>query len=99
MIIKKEVKRKKNRFFSFTTFLYFYFFISILAGSILVIAFFQSQFFIQKKDTFLDIFGYHFGYHLGDKIVENRAPEQHQKKELKIDTHFTRFWVHFADHF
>lgn len=56
MIIKKEVKRKKNRFFSFTTFLYFYFFISIFAGSILVIAFFQSQFFIQKKDTFLDIF-------------------------------------------
>ncbi len=56
MIIKKEVRKKKNSFFSFTAFLYFYFFFSIMAGSILVIAFFQSNFFVQKRNIFLDHF-------------------------------------------
>ena len=36
---------------------------------------------------------------LGDKIVENRVPEQHQKKVLKIDTHFTRFFCSFWGQF
>ena len=56
MIIKKEVTKKKNNFFSFTKFLYFYFFISIIIGSILVIAVFQSQVFINKRNIFLDYF-------------------------------------------
>ena len=56
MIIKKEARRKKNNFFSFTKFLYFYFFSSLIAVSILVIAVFQSQVFIQKKNKFLDYF-------------------------------------------
>ena len=56
MIIKKEATKKKNNFFSFTKFLYFYFFISIIIGSILVIAVFQSQVFINKRNIFLDYF-------------------------------------------
>ena len=56
MIIKKEATKKKNNFFSFTKFLYLYFFISIIIGSILVIAVFQSQLFNQKKNRLLDYF-------------------------------------------
>ncbi len=56
MIIKKEARKKKESFFSFTAFLYLYFFTSIIAASILVIAIFQSQLFINKRNTFLDYF-------------------------------------------
>ena len=52
MIIKKEERRKKNNFFKFIIFLYFYFFTSIIGVSILAIAIFQSQVFIQKKINF-----------------------------------------------
>ncbi len=54
MIIKKEERRKKNSLFKFTTFLYIYFFTSVIGVSILAIAIFQSQVFTQKKDKFLD---------------------------------------------
>ena len=54
MILKKGTE-KKNLFSKFTFFLYFYFFISIIVGLILVIAFFQSQYFINKRDKILDI--------------------------------------------
>ncbi len=54
MIIKKEERRKKNSLFKFTTFLYIYFFTSVIGASILAIAIFQSQVFTQKKDKFLD---------------------------------------------
>ena len=56
MIIKKAARKKKESFFLFTKFLYFYFFTSIIVASILVIAIFQSQFFINKRNTFLDHF-------------------------------------------
>ena len=56
MIIKKEEREKKNSFLKFTTFLYFYFFTSLIGISILVIAIFQSQTFQQKKNIFLDYF-------------------------------------------
>ena len=48
-----------------------------------------------KKDTFL-------GTILGPFGRQNRWKQGSRtasKKELKIDTHFTRFWVHFGDHF
>ena len=54
MILKKGTE-KKNLFSKFIFFLYFYFFISIIVGLILVIAFFQSQYFINKRDKILDI--------------------------------------------
>ena len=54
MILKKGTE-KKNLFSKFTFFLYFYFFISIIVGLILAIAFFQSQYFINKRDKILDI--------------------------------------------
>ena len=54
MILKKGTE-KKNLFSKFTFFLYFYFFISIIFGLILIIAFFQSQYFINKRDKILDI--------------------------------------------
>ena len=53
MILKKGTE-KKSLFSKFTIFLYFYFFISIIIGLILVIAFFQSQYFINKRDKILD---------------------------------------------
>ena len=56
MIIKKEEREKKKSFFKFTTFLYFYFFTSLVGVSILALAVFQSQVFIQKKNKFLDYF-------------------------------------------
>ena len=56
MIIKKKAKKKKISFSWFTKFLYFYFFTSILATSILMIAVFQSQLFINKRNTLLDYF-------------------------------------------
>ena len=56
MIIKKEEREKKKSFFKFTTFLYFYFFTSLVGISILALAVFQSQVFIQKKNKFLDYF-------------------------------------------
>ena len=56
MIIKKEERQKKSSFFRFTTFLYIYFFTSIICVSILVVAIFQSQAFIQKKNKYLDYF-------------------------------------------
>ena len=48
-----------------------------------------------KKDTFL-------GTILGPFGRQNRWKQGSRtasKKVLKIDTHFTRFWVHFGDHF
>ena len=55
MILKQEPEKKK--FFSkFTIFLYFYFFISLVIGLILIIAFFQSQFFVNKRNNLLDLF-------------------------------------------
>jgi len=56
MIIKKKAKKKKISFSWFTKFLYFYFFTSILVTSILMIAVFQSQLFINKRNTLLDYF-------------------------------------------
>ena len=57
MILKKEKKEKKKINFSwFIKFLYFYFFTSILVASILMIAVFQSQVFINKRNTLLDYF-------------------------------------------
>ena len=54
MIIKKEGKKKNNSFFSFKTFAYFYFFSSILLGSIFIFAILQSQTLKQKKNEFLE---------------------------------------------
>lgn len=54
MILKKGTE-KKSLFSKFTVFLYFYFFISIIIGLILIIAFFQSQYFINKRVKILDI--------------------------------------------
>jgi len=56
MIIKKEKLKKKNNFFSFTKFLYLYFFISVIFGTILIIAIFQSQLFINQRNVILDHF-------------------------------------------
>ena len=56
MIIKKKAKKKKISFSWFTKFLYFYFVTSILVASILMIAIFQSQLFINKRNTLLDYF-------------------------------------------
>jgi hypothetical protein len=56
MIIKKKAKKKKISFSWLTKFLYFYFVTSILVASILMIAVFQSQVFINKRNTLLDYF-------------------------------------------
>lgn len=56
MIIKKEEKKNKEFFSKFTVFLYFYFLTSLVGLSFLIIAIFQSQLFIQKKNKFLDYF-------------------------------------------
>jgi hypothetical protein len=56
MIIKKEEKKNKEFFSKFTVFLYFYFFTSLVGLSYFIIAIFQSQLFIQKKNKFLDYF-------------------------------------------
>jgi hypothetical protein len=54
MIIKKEIRKKKSNFFSFTKFLYFYFSISLVIISIILTAFYQSHFFSKEKNKFLD---------------------------------------------
>jgi hypothetical protein len=56
MIIKKKKSKKKNNFTFFTKFLYLYFLISITFGTILIIAIFQSQLFINKRNIILDHF-------------------------------------------
>ncbi len=56
MIIKKEVTKKKNYFFSFTKFLYFYFFLSLAIICIFLTIVFQSHLFSQQKIKFLDRF-------------------------------------------
>ena len=56
MIIKKEKLKKKDNFISFTKFLYLYFFISVIFGTILIIAIFQSQLFINQRNVILDHF-------------------------------------------
>ena len=48
-----------------------------------------------KKDTFLGTILRPFGRQNRWKQGSRTA----SKKVLKIDTHFTRFWVHFGDHF
>ena len=53
MIIKKANNKKKNTFINFSKFLYFYFFSTLLALSILILSIFQSQTFHQKKNSFL----------------------------------------------
>ena len=53
MIIKKANNKKKNTFINFSKFLYFYFFSTLLALSILILAIFQSQTFYEKKISFL----------------------------------------------
>ena len=53
MIIKKEEKNKRKNFFSFNRFLYFYFFSTLVAISLLLITILQSQTFEQKKRKFL----------------------------------------------
>ena len=55
MILKQEPEKKKF-LPKFTIFLYFYFFISLVVGLILIIAFFQSQFFVNKRNNLLDLF-------------------------------------------
>ena len=54
MIIKKELRKKKNKFISFTKFLYFYFIISTAVILLFLIAIYQSHFFSKEKDKFLD---------------------------------------------
>ena len=56
MIIKKEEKKNKKFYSKFTVFLYFYFLTSLVGLTLLIIAIFQSQLFIQKKNKFLDYF-------------------------------------------
>ena len=56
IIKKKEERKKKNILFKFSTFLYFYFFVSLIGISILAIAIFQSQVFNQQKNKLLDYF-------------------------------------------
>ena len=56
MIIKKEVTKKKNYFFSFNKFLYFYFFLSLAIICIFLTIVFQSHLFSQQKIKFLDRF-------------------------------------------
>jgi len=55
MIIKEEKKKKRKTFFSFKKFLYFYFYLSLLAFTILLAFVLQSYTFIQLKNKYLDI--------------------------------------------
>ena len=83
MIIKKEEKKNKKFFSKFTIFLYFYFFTSIAGLSILIIAIFQSQVFIQKKNRFLDYFSKagRFEYLYLPKIIYKAAKSNFYKLE------------------
>jgi len=55
MIIKEEKKKKRKVLFSFNKFLYLYFYLSLLAFTILLIFVLQSYTFIQLKNKYLDI--------------------------------------------
>ena len=55
MILKKETKQKKI-LFNFNKFLFIYFFSTLVAGIILIIAILQSQTFKQAQYKFLDLF-------------------------------------------
>ena len=54
MIIKKEPIKKKNKFISFTKFLYFYFIVTIVVIFLFVVAIYQSYFFSKEKNKLLD---------------------------------------------
>ena len=86
MIIKREKVKKKNFFSKFTTFLYFYFLVSLAGISILIISVLQSQFFVEKKNKFLDYFSKAGRYeYLYLPIITYKALKSNFYKIEKID--------------
>ena len=85
MIIKKELRKKKNKFISFTKFLYFYFIISTAVILLFLIAIYQSHFFSKEKDKFLDYISKAGRYEYLSTVIAYKAVKSNFYKLDSID--------------